>query len=761
MNATTCPASLEAGALPILAAPIKDGDVKSTLIDITNCIGCRACQVACKEWNERDGESTELLPELGYQNPAVLSAKTYTLISSHELVGPDVPGGMRNDFVMRRCLHCLEPACVSACPTTALERRVDGPTLFEPSQCIGCRYCMWACPWDVPTADWDSHTPQIHKCTHCADRGDQPAPLARNAQQLSELEVKSFVDNITTPACVKACPADALKYGTREQMLAEAHRRIDKRPGRYVDHIYGEKEAGGTSVMYLSAVPFEKLGFPKVGDKPYPSYTKVALKAVAPAVLALGALLGLTSSFFQRRRQRMQDAAAAAGRPVAPAPDQPTGFAPLPGKLMTPFNWLMLAVTIVGVACFVARFVLGLGRSTNLSDTWPWGLWIAFDLVWIATAAGAFAGAALIYVFQRKDLYGMGRGAVFMGLLSYSFVTVTLLADLGRPWNTYNLAIQSPDHSAMFEVSWCVGLYVTVLLFEFLPVLFEHRKWTGAMAAWKKWSGVYVAFAVAGFIWMLTRNFVLAGLGAVVFGAVAWRFRERRGKFEPVILAIAAGTLSTMHQSSLGSLFLLMPDQVPAQWWSPVMPVSFFLSSIPAGLSLIVLAVMWISKAWGRQLRMVPLASLGQITFWTLLVYTGFRLGDMALRGGFDGAFAGRDGALFGIEVVLGGIVPLLLLSRAGWRNSPALLFTATFLTLGGVILNRVNVVILTMRLKGPMPWTAPSEYTPSFVEWGLSIGLLTATVLLFNAGIRWLPLLPKYGDVAATKPGGAAAANS
>jgi formate dehydrogenase iron-sulfur subunit len=249
---------------------------------------------------------------------------------------------------------------------------------------------------------------------------------------------------------------------------------------------------------------------------------------------------------------------------------------------------------------------------------------------------------------------------------------------------------------------------------------------------------------------MLSRSLVLAALGAVVFAAVAYRFRERAGKFEPVILAIAAGTLSTMHQSSLGSLFLLMPTMVGTQWWSPVMPVSFFLSSIPAGISLIVLAVMWISKAWGRQLRMVPLASLGQITFWTLLVYQAFRLGDLALRGGFDGAFSGRSGALFLVEVVLGGLVPLALLGRAAWRSRPGLLFAASLLTLGGIILNRVNVVILGMQLRGPMPWTSPSTYTPSLVEWGLSLGLLAATVFLFGAGVRYLPLLPKYGDGAA-----------
>src|SRR5262249_49691231 len=181
-------------------------------------------------------------------------------------------------------------------------------------------------------------------------------------------------------------------------------------------------------------------------------------------------------------------AGAAAGPAGAQAPAQPLAhdeFERLETRLWTPFNLLLVALMAFGVLSFATRFVRGLGGSTHLSDTWPWGLWIIFDLVWIAAAAGAFATAALIYVFQRKDLYGLGRAAVFVGLLSYSFVTVTLIADLGRPWNTYQLALQAPEHSAMFEVSWCVGLYVTVLLFEFVPVVFENRGWSGAMALWK------------------------------------------------------------------------------------------------------------------------------------------------------------------------------------------------------------------------------------------------------------------------------------
>src|SRR5215469_637218 len=266
---------------------------KTTLVDTTKCIGCRACQVACKQWNDREGEQTHLqLGGLDFQNPATLSSKTYTLITFHELPNDNAPGGLNYVFTMRRCLHCLEPACASACPTTALTRQPDGPVTYDADKCIGCRYCEWACPWGVPTAEWNSLAPKIQKCTHCADRSDQPLPLARNGQPLSLEEKNRYKENIVVPACVKACPADCLRFGDREEMLQEARQRISSQPEKYVDRIYGEKEAGGTSVLYLSAVPFEKLGFPDVGDKAYPSYSKAALSAVPPAVLALGALLG-------------------------------------------------------------------------------------------------------------------------------------------------------------------------------------------------------------------------------------------------------------------------------------------------------------------------------------------------------------------------------------------------------------------------------------------------------------------------------------
>ena len=165
---------------------------------------------------------------------------------------------------MQRCLHCLEPACVSACPTTALYRQADGPVSYNVDDCIGCRYCMLACPWDVPTAEWNSRAPKISKCTHCADRAAQPAPIAFNGQPLSDDAARQFANTMAIPACVKACPADALRYGTRDEMLALAHKRIADRPDRYVDHVYGEKELGGTSVLYLSSSAVRETRLPDV-----------------------------------------------------------------------------------------------------------------------------------------------------------------------------------------------------------------------------------------------------------------------------------------------------------------------------------------------------------------------------------------------------------------------------------------------------------------------------------------------------------------
>ena len=162
-----------------------------------------------------------------------------------------------------------------------------------------------------------------------------------------------------------------------------------------------------------------------------------------------------------------------------------------------------------------------------------------------------------------------------------------------------------------------------------------------------------------------------------------------------------------------------MPDSLAPQWWSPVMPVSFFLSSIAAGTALVVLIDMWIAKGWRRPLEITRLASVGQITFWSLLVYLVFRLGDMAIRNQFAGAFTGRLGVAFAAEILLGGVLPLVLLSRRSLRQRADVLGVASFLAVAGVAYNRMNVVLFAMTFRGRMPWVAPEGYAPSIVEWG------------------------------------------
>jgi formate dehydrogenase iron-sulfur subunit len=726
------------------ATPMNLSKSKATLVDTTKCVGCRSCQVSCKQWNGLDAVKTKLDGvKAGLQNPTTLNASTFTVVTFNEVADAKAPGGMRYVMAKRQCMHCDEPACASACPVTAMTKTAAGPVVYDEGKCLGCRYCMWACPFGVPTAEWDSLSPKIRKCTECSARGAEVAPALHNGGELTAAQRESFAAVHARPACVQACPTGALKHGPRDELLAEAHARIAAHPGRYVDHVYGEREAGGTSMLYLASVPFDQLKFPDVGTQSYPQRSVAALGAVPPAVIGVGAALGATYA-LQKRRQQI--AAAAVGvDPGHAAHDHHPEFAPVKGKLWTPANKLLAAVMAFGAISFVARFALGLGGATHLSDTWAWGLWIVFDLVWIAVAAGAFATAGVIYVFQRKDLYSVGRSAVLMGLLSYSFVTVTLLADLGMPWHFYELALNAPAHSAMFEVSWCVGLYVTILFAEFMPVAFERWKLDGALEQWKTWSPLYVVAAVTGFVWLMSRNVAITAAAAAVFGLMAWAFRARPGRAsEPVMLAIAAVTLSTMHQSSLGSLFLLMPDKLSKAWWSPVMPIYFFLSAIAAGTALMILVEMWIARGFERALRMDQLASLAKLAFGSLAVYLAFRVGDLAVRGQLLAAFTGPRAGLVAVELLLGGAVPLVLLGTPRLRASPRVLFAGALLATAGVVLNRVNVVVFGMELKGAAPQIAPQGYFPSPVEWGISLGLIAATIFLFGLAARHMPVLPK-----------------
>lgn len=255
--------------------------MKALLQDNTRCIGCRACQVACKAWNELRAEPMQFFAGEGYQNPRDLDAQTYTLITYKE-----VERNGRFDWVFGRllCMHCNEPACVSACPVKALRKTPEGPVVYDAGRCIGCRYCMLACPFVVPKFEWRSAVPAIQKCTMCADR------------VVAGME----------PACAQVCPTKAITFGDRQAVIREAQERIAAAPTRYVHHIYGKDEVGGTCVLHLSSVPFEELGYETdLPRKPMWKYTDLAMRAIPSVVVGLGLVLGGISTVVRRRMRLM------------------------------------------------------------------------------------------------------------------------------------------------------------------------------------------------------------------------------------------------------------------------------------------------------------------------------------------------------------------------------------------------------------------------------------------------------------------------
>jgi len=234
---------------------------KALLIDITKCVGCRMCENACKEIH---GFPTDT-------PTPTLSDKAFTVLEERA----------DGKFVRRMCQHCEEPACASACPVGGLKKTALGPVIYDAEKCMGCRYCMIACPYMVPRYQWDKLAPYVAKCDMCYER------LAKG-----ELT-----------ACTEACPVGATVLGDRDELLQTARKILLENPN-YVQHIYGSDELGGASVLYISDVPFERLGFPlPVNDRPLPTLSKAALSDVPTVVGVGGSLLAGLYWITQRRRE--------------------------------------------------------------------------------------------------------------------------------------------------------------------------------------------------------------------------------------------------------------------------------------------------------------------------------------------------------------------------------------------------------------------------------------------------------------------------
>ena len=282
VGGATGAAALVGRATPASASVAKPVSTPAVLVDTTKCAGCRACEAACAEKNMLDGPARA-------GDPGVLDARRTTDERTFTVVNRMSTDPER--FVKTQCLHCVEPGCASACPTRALEKTVAGPVVYHGERCLGCRYCMLSCPFEMPKYEYNDPAPYVKKCEFCADR-----------QARGEL-----------PACVDVCPSGALTFGRRDELIEEARRRIYSEPGRYVAHIYGEHEAGGTSWLYITDQKLEALGLPtNVPSVPYASLASGAM-SIVPFVLTLWPplLLGLYS-FSQRSSGSSHEGAAAA-----------------------------------------------------------------------------------------------------------------------------------------------------------------------------------------------------------------------------------------------------------------------------------------------------------------------------------------------------------------------------------------------------------------------------------------------------------------
>ncbi|MBD3335632.1 MAG: Ni/Fe-hydrogenase cytochrome b subunit [Candidatus Eisenbacteria bacterium] len=384
---------------------------------------------------------------------------------------------------------------------------------------------------------------------------------------------------------------------------------------------------------------------------------------------------------------------------------------------------IIFGIMLAGLAALLARFLFGLGAVTNLNDQYPWGLWIAIDVATgVALAAGGFTTAALAEIFHQGKYHSVTRPALLTAMLGYTFVALGVVTDLGRYYNIWHVMLPSmwQGNSVLFEVGICVMTYLTVLYIEFVPIVVErfHGRVNlpGALSVFNKPVDV------------------ILGLAGRAVRRVLWVF------------IIAGVVLSCLHQSSLGTLMVIAPDKMHPLWYTSISPLLFLLSAIAVGFPMVIFE----SVLAHRSLRLPPerktLSSLARYTPILLGVYFVVKIVDLTIRDAWPYVFEGSfQSFAFLVEMGLGVVLPVVLLSSAKVRNSIAGLFTGAALVVFGVVLNRVNVFII-----GYKPLYATSPYVPSIFEFLVTLGLAAALVLLYRLFVMHLPVISTHGEPSA-----------
>ncbi len=361
---------------------------------------------------------------------------------------------------------------------------------------------------------------------------------------------------------------------------------------------------------------------------------------------------------------------------------------------LTFWRGVLLIIFALGALATLLRFSRGLGATTNLSDSFPWGLWIGFDILCgVMMAAGGFTLTATVYIFNLKEFKPIVRPTILTAFLGYVLVVVALLFDLGRGYRIWHPLVMWNPRSVMFEVAWCVTLYTTVLALEFAPIIFERLRLESLL-------------------------------------------RIQRAISIPLV--IAGVLLSMLHQSSLGSLYLIVPNKLHPLWYSPLLPVFFFLSAVCVGLAMTIFESSLSARVFGKQLELSLLVKLGRTLLVVLAVYAVLRFQDLRHREVLTLLkHPGYETDLFYLEVFIGLLLPIALLAIRKVRESAQGLYVSAVLVVLGFMTNRLNVSITGMET------SAGVRYIPRWTEVAITASIVAAAFVIFGLAVKYLPIFP------------------
>jgi Ni/Fe-hydrogenase subunit HybB-like protein len=362
-------------------------------------------------------------------------------------------------------------------------------------------------------------------------------------------------------------------------------------------------------------------------------------------------------------------------------------------------------LAFMGIAAVVAliRYNNGIGAISNLSNSYPWAFWISFDLfTGVAISSGGFLMAATVYILELKQFKPLLRPSVLTAFLGYMMVVVALLVDLGHPERIWYMMIHMNPTSVLLEIGLCVMTYLTVLAIEFAPVVFEGIKWQ----------------KFAHFIHRFIMPFVILGV-----------------------------VLSTLHQSSLGSLLLIQPTKLYPLWWTPILPILFFISAVSIGLAMIILESSLSSRYFKRGLEVHLLERLARVIPIVLGIYLVVKFGELNISGDAKYLFSGGlMSFMFWLEILVSAVVPLVLFSIRRVRQSPKGLLGTSIILLLGMILNRFDVSWFAVKHPDPITYMPTFmgnniHYFPSLPEVLVSVGIFSAGILAFGLAAKYLPV--------------------